>query len=200
MNICEIEEVKEWLGIKEDDTSKDTILNIYIEGISEMIFGMIGRDILAQDYIEKYPGTDTNSLVLQHYPVNEVKSIKYVSNNTVIDILEKEEYEVNKKAGILYKDFAWWQVGGNNLMSNGICFPKRHIKVEYNAGFEKIPADLKLLFLELLQQQYNFYNSKSGKEGLKSYSISDIKLEWKSEVRLTDSQRKIIAKYKGVRV
>ena len=53
MNLITLEEVKQWLGIDLEDTSKDLILNIWIEGVSETILNLIGRDIMAKDYIEK---------------------------------------------------------------------------------------------------------------------------------------------------
>jgi hypothetical protein len=200
MQLITLEEFKQLENIDKEDTSKDLILNLYIDGISELIEDMIGRDILAQDYVEKYAGTNSNALILKHYPINSVKSIKYVSDGTVIQELDTNLCEINSKSGILYNDLAWWEEGGSTLMSRRINFPRRHIRVEYNAGYKEVPADLKLLTLQTIREQLGIDNSQGLNKGLKSYSISDVKMEWKEEVKFSESQLKVISKYRGVRI
>ena len=200
MNLVTLEEAKQWLEIDLEDTSKDLILNIWIEGISETIFTLIGRDIMARDYIEKYPGTNKNAIVLKHYPINKIAEIAQVLDNQVQSLYEIEEVDINKKSGIIYKDLAWCKVGGSSLMGGFINFPRRHIKVNYNAGYTEVPADLKLLALQMLGEQYAIMTSQGTKKGLKSYSISDVKYTWENESKLSQSQLGIINKYKGARV
>ncbi|KEI18256.1 head-tail connector protein [Clostridium haemolyticum] len=200
MNLCTLEEVKQFLNIDKEDTSKDLILKLYMEGITEIIEGEIGRDILAKDYVEKYPGTNSNSLILKQYPINSINSIKYICNGSIEKSLEEHEYDINTKAGILYRDLAWWQVGSSNLMSGRINFPQRYIRVEYNAGYKEIPGDLKLLLLQLLKEQMGLDNSEAVNKGLRSYSISDVKLEWKSNIRLSEMQLATIKKYRSIRI
>ncbi|NEZ47787.1 hypothetical protein FDF74_11405 [Clostridium niameyense] len=182
------------------ESKQDLILKLYIEGISETILDLIGRDILAQDYIEKYPGTNTDTLILKHYPINNIKSIKFVLDGSVHQVLTEMDYDINSKSGILYRDLAWWRTGGSTLMSGKINYPRRHIRVEYNAGYKEVPADLKLLALELLQQQIGIDKNESSKSGLKSYSISDVKMEWKEEIKLSVQQMAIINKYRGLNI
>ena len=219
MQLITLEEAKKFLGIEENkvdegtqveeytlennknsvdvgtqtETAEDMLLKLYIEGVSETILSLIGRDILATDYIEKYAGTDTDALILKHYPINSVKSIKYVLNGEVQKELKEGDYDINAKAGILYRDLAWWQTGGSSLMCGRINYPRRYIKVEYNAGYEEVPADLKLLALELIKQQIEV----SSRNGLKSYSISDVRKEWETNVNLNTQQMQIIKKNRG---
>lgn len=197
MGLVTLEETKQWLDIPITDTSKDTILNIYIDGVSEMILGMIGRDILAKDYVEKYAGTNSNALILKNYPINSVAAVKYIIDNSVVGELQSDEYDINSKSGILYKDLAWWKTGGSTFMCRKINYPRRHIRVEYNAGYATTPADLKLLCLQLIQGQYGMDNSEGANEGLKSYAISDVRMEWKDEIKLTQQQINIINNYRS---
>lgn len=202
MNLCTLEEVKQFLNIDKEDTSKDLILKLYMEGITEIIEGEIGRDILAKDYVEKYPGTNSNSLILKQYPINSINSIKYMFNGLREKELKNFEFDVNFKAGIIYKDSKWLDVGvgESNLMSGRINFPQRYIRVEYNAGYKEIPGDLKLLLLQLLKEQMGLDNSEAVNKGLRSYSISDVKLEWKSNIRLSEMQLATIKKYRSIRI
>lgn len=199
MGYATLEEVKQWLSIDNSDTSKDLILPIYIDGISDLLDGMIGRDIFANDYTEKYQGTNSNSLVLRNYPINSVASVRYILDGEVLEELTEDDYEINKKSGILYKDNPWLMTGSSSLMSGKINFPRRHIKVIYNAGYTETPADLKLICLQLIQSQYGFDTSNGNTKGLKSYSISDVKMDWKDEIKLSETQIKTINKYKGAR-
>lgn len=199
MDYVTLEEVKQWLGIENSDTSKDLILGIYIGGISELLDGMIGRDIFANDYTEKYKGTNSNSLVLRNYPINSVAAVQCVVDGEAVEELTEDDYEISSKSGILYKDTPWLIAGSSNLMSSRINFPKRHIKVTYNAGYTETPADLKMICLQLIQSQLGLDSSSSTTKGLKSYSISDVKMEWKDEIKLSEAQIKTITKYKGVR-
>ncbi|WP_125153663.1 head-tail connector protein [Clostridium rectalis] len=200
MDLVTLEELKEWLGISKDDTSKDTILNIYIKGVSNTIISLIGRDIFQQDYLEKYEGTNSNTLVLKNFPINFIDKIEYVNNGVVYKTLSEDEYDINKKSGILYRDLAWWKTGGSNLMSRNINFPRRHIKIQYNAGYTEVPYDLKFMALEFIGDKYTIANSEGNKESLKSYSISDVKKEWKDSVTLDKEQIKIINKYRGTSI
>lgn len=183
-----LEEVKQWLG---NSTINDLVLEIYINGISDMILKMIGRNILATDYIENIQGTNTEYLLLKNYPVNSVRSV-------VIDgmmEMDSTDYEVDNN-GIIFKGSGWWASGYSDLMSRRRTLTQRTIRVNYNAGYEEVPSDLKLLTLGIIKGQINF--DTSGANGMKSYSISDVKITWADEVKFTESQMVIINNYKKV--
>ncbi|AUN23761.1 hypothetical protein RSJ21_00215 (plasmid) [Clostridium botulinum] len=201
MNLCTLEELKEFLNIEKDNTNQnDNTFKTYIEGVSETIIGMIGRDIFAQDYIEKYKGSNSNALILNNYPINAINAVEYVLDGEVLNTVSEEQYDINTKSGILYKDTVWFRTGGSSYMSGKINFPRRHIRVNYNAGYKEVPFDLKLLALELIQQQIAINNSDGAKKGLKSYSISDVRMEWKDEIKFNIQQISIINKYRGQKI
>jgi hypothetical protein len=178
-------------------TLADSLLEIYINGVSKQIEKIIGRKILAADYTEKHKGTDGTELVLNNYPINSITSVSYIDDGTEIEALDEYDYELDEESGILYKEDGWLLRGFSSYMSDKIDFPKRHIKVVYNGGFEEVPADLKLICLRYISDNYAMDNSQGGI--LKSYGISDLKLEWRDGIKFSEDDMKIILSYKGVR-
>lgn len=199
MDILTLDELKQYLGI--NDTTQDTALKIYLSGISETLISMIGRNIMKEDYIERYEGTNSTELILRHYPINNISNVQFVLDGVVQEELTNIDYVINKNAGILYRDSGWLRRGDSTWMSGKVNFPRKHIRVEYNAGYEEAPGDLKLIALQLAKEQYNIDNSEGNAKGLKSYSISDVKMEWKQnkDIEMSDRQLAVINKYRGVK-
>lgn len=191
-----LEELKPFMGIDIADTSKDTVLTIYINGVSNKIEKLTGRKLMAADYIEKYPGTNSNELVLKHYPINSVTAITYVYEDQESIDINDYEYEIDSEEGILYKDNGWILEGFSTYMSRLINYPQRHIKVEYNGGFTDVPPDLKLVCLEYISDTYVADKGKGGT--LKSYSISDVRMDFKDEIKFSKDQLQTIMSYKGM--
>jgi hypothetical protein len=196
MDLCTLQELKDFMGIA--DTSKDSILTLYISGVSQAIQKKIGRNIFNKDYIERYRGTNTAQLVLNNYPVNTVDMVEYVYENEVYRTLDDYEYDLNQDGGFLTKDDGWLIEGYSlGYMSNKIDFPRRHIRVTYNAGYTDVPFDLKLLCMQYISDLYILDTKK--KPELKSYKIDDISYEYNSEIKFSEDQLKIIKSYKDVR-
>lgn len=192
-----LEEYKTFNSIDLLDTSKDPIFEIYINAISNKIEKMIGRTILAKDYVEKYKGTNSCELVLRNFPVNEIKSIKFIDNGQEYEELDQYEYDLEAEEGVLYRDLGWSLEGYSSLMCRRIDFSRKYIRVEYNAGFTEVPADLKLICMQIMNDLYGIDNSEGGT--LKSYAISDIKLEFRDEIKFSDMQLKTIMSYRSVK-
>ena len=198
MDLCTLQELKDFMGIAQTDTSKDAILTLYISGISQQIQKQIGRNIFAKDYVERYKGTNTAELVLNNYPVNTVDMVEYVFENEVYRTLDDYEYDLNQDGGFLTKDDGWLLEGYSiRYMSDKVDFPRRHIRVTYNAGYTDVPFDLKLLCMQYISDLYILDTKK--KPELKSYKIDDISYEYNSEIKFSEDQLKIIKSYKDVR-
>lgn len=195
--LCTLQELKSFMGKDVTDITKDDIYSIYINGISNQIEKIIGRKILAKDYTEKYKGTDSTELILNNYPVNSITSISYVDDGVEVETLDEYEYDLEQEEGIIYKSTGWLLQGYSSYMSDKIDFPRRHIKVTYNGGFQDIPADLKLVCMRYISDSFAMDNSQGGT--LKSYQISDISMSWKDEIKLSEDDMKVILSYKGVR-
>lgn len=186
--LISLEDAKGFLGIT--GTSKDIILTVYINGISDYILGE-GKTILKTDYIEKYQGTGTQNLILNNKPVNSISSLK----NNGEDVTN---YEILKNEGVVYRDYGWVLSGSTRpMMHDRINQVYKTIEVEYNAGFDKVPSDLTMLVLELLDMKYNIHSSK----GLASYKISDVAKTWKGVTEmLSPDYKTILFKYKGLNI
>lgn len=192
--LCSLAELKAFMN---NTTIPDSILEIYINGVSNQIEKIIGRKILAKDYTEKYKGTDSTELILNNYPVNNIASISYVDDGVEVETLDEYEYDLEPEEGIIYKATGWLLQGYSSYMSDKIDFPRRHIKVVYNGGFQEIPADLKLVCMRYISDNYTMDNSQGGI--LKSYGISDIKYEWRDEIKFSSDDMRVILSYKGAR-
>jgi hypothetical protein len=188
--LISLEDLKKYLGIAQDDTSKDFTLEVYINGISDYIQGT-GNTILKTDYVEKYQGTGTQELVLKHKPINSVSKL----TNSASDVTD---YEILKSAGILYKDYGWGLSGSTSpMMHDRINKVYKTIEIEYNAGYENTPGDLLMVITAMIKNQYELDTSGT----LKSYSISDVKKTWRDEVKkLSPAYQSILFKYKGINV
>lgn len=198
MDLCTLEELKDFMVIADTAEPRDTNLQKYISGISQQIQKQIGRNIFAKDYVERYKGTDTAELILKNFPVNTINSVEYVYENQVIRTLDDYEYDLDEEVGVLTKDDGWLIEGYSiRYMSNKIDFPRRHIRVIYNAGYVEVPPELNLLVMQYISDLYTMDNSRGGT--LKSYKIDDIAKEYRDEIKLNESQVKIINSYKGMR-
>ncbi len=198
MDLCTLQELKDFMGIAQTDTSKDAILTLYISGISQQIQKQIGRNIFAKDYVERYKGTNTAQLVLNNYPVNTVDMVEYVFENEVYRTLDDYEYGLNQEGGFLTKDDGWLLEGYSlGYMSDKIDFPRRHIRVTYNAGYTDVPFELKLLCMQYISDLFSMDNSKGTL--LTDYKIDDISMTFRNEIKFSEDQLKAIKSYKDVR-
>jgi hypothetical protein len=186
------------MGIDNADTIKDNELQIYVDGINKEVNGKIGRNILANDYVEKYRGTDTTDLILDNRPINSVVAVEFIQDGQIYGSLESYEYDVENESGILICDRGWELTGYSSYMSGNIDYPRKHIRVTYNAGFKDVPSDIKLICLQHASDTYNLDNSQAST--LKSYGISDIKIEFKSEINYTEKQLDTLRSYRGVMI
>lgn len=190
--LCTLDQAKQYLGIESSDTSKDFILEIYINGLSDSILGN-GNTILKTDYTEKYKGLNTQDLVLKHRPINSVASLKQYGS----DILG---YEILSNQGVLYKDSGWFSAYSNAPMMHDVQnYISKDIEITYNAGYDQTPSDLLMLFLSMLKSQYEY--DVLIKSNLKGYKISDVSWTWGDSIKaLSPEQTKIINKYIGIKI
>lgn len=184
-----LEELKGYLGIDAGDTSKDLLLEMYINGISDYIQG-VGQSILATDYTEKYKGTGTQNLILKHKPINSVTLVKNKDS-------EVTDYEILSPIGILYRDYGWVAYGDNGgLMHDRLVNSYKTIEVEYNAGYNSTPSDLLMVIVDVIKKLEE--DNQTG--NLKSYQISDVQKTWKEEVKSNKEYTSIIKKYRGINI
>lgn len=126
--------VKEYLGIKPDDASKDAMLAEFVERISAAISTRCKRVFEFESGITEYYDGDgiTSQLMVRRYPIVSVASLyddpdRAYGSATLIAAMD---YTVDKGWGLIQLD--------------GFRFLKglQNIKVVYDGGYKVIPQDL----------------------------------------------------------
>lgn len=183
-----LDRLKEMLGISLEDTGNDGVLIQLINQASASIEKALGRKLKKQVYCQKCKGTGNQYLLMEQYPIREIKSIRQG------DILmDPALYDVpgGGMAGVIYKDDGWTYHGYPYGLTGDYVAGKRDIQVEYVAGYTlpgdatvenpcDLPADLEGLCQEMTGYAYGKLQS-GGSEGLKSFSISDVRWEWQTD-------------------
>jgi hypothetical protein len=97
----------------------------------------LNRDLtFRENFSRDYDGSGKNSLILEDYPIIELKGISYIDFNGSLCTFETQSINIDYNRGLLF-------------MNNG-NFPigKRNIRVIGNFGFSTLPVDLKQAFLD----------------------------------------------------
>jgi hypothetical protein len=180
--IITLSDTKKYLGF-EGASDYDEILKSLINLVSSWTEMLIGRKIEATNVTEYFDG-GTLEIILNHFPVNSVASVKYnagTQNTPNWQTISAEDYT---------------KYLGEGIIKHVSIFPDgdRNIEVVYNAGFSTVPDDLKLLALELVGRLFNQRKA----QGIKSESMGSAKLDWSSD--LTEDQKMIIGNYRKIRV
>jgi hypothetical protein len=194
--LCTAEEQATFSGLDATDTNIQNSLVMYINGVSNQMQKLIGRNIFASDYVEKYKGTDTTDLILKNYPINSVSSVKYIVQGGDFRDVDDSEYDIDEESGILSKETGWLLSGFSSYMSDRIDFPRNNIEVSYNAGYTDVPTDLKMVCMQIVNDNYEWDHSQG--TVLSSYKISDISFEWKDGIKISNDQLNIILSYKSI--
>lgn len=155
-------EVKAVIGIDHDDD--DTLIDSLIERASKIIDTYTNRTLEAQDIEEEFDGTGTNDYVLKQYPVNSVSKLSYRSGY-IGDITWKE---------ISSKYYTYYEHSGTLRYADKFTIRPKGYKVEYNAGYATIPADLEQACIDLVTHYYNTRTQK----GIKSERIGDYSITY----------------------
>lgn len=139
-----LEALKQRLGIEHD--RRDAELTRLLEGVSAAILAYLGRNLVVQEYTERYNGNGKRQLVLREYPIKQVLSV-----------------EVNGR-GVADFDNDDWLL----FCPRGIPAGIRNVKVRYIAGHDEIPADIAEAALIIAVQRLNEIDNK----GIQSKSLA----------------------------
>ncbi len=195
-----------FLGIEAGDEGVDTLAmdNIIfcINAFSGYIETQTGRKFGRRKYQERYEGTGGQKLILNHYPVKRIYSIKDLACGGNIG---KDEYwlEDGGESGIVCRDGVWTKSGPPSGLANDLAMARKSIAVSYMAGYilpkdgtegepSDLPYDLQHAVWAMVQQQWGLM--ASGAVGLASFSISDVSwtFDKTTGIMVTD----IVSKYR----
>lgn len=136
------------------DSQQEEYENLIDEAVS-IAEGFCKRDLSPKDHVEVLDGEESNTLILANYPVNSI-AVNYDTEREFTEdtVLDPATYMVDKSSGI--------------IKLYGGVFPESisTIKVEYNAGYNPVPPQLKEALLEIVQWLRGRFSNYGGGIGL----------------------------------
>ena len=192
--LTETAKVKNYLGISDD--SFDDLFDDLCTGISQFIVTYCDRDILVipsptepdaeQGYYEEYfDSNNDQELMLRNYPVRTLLKIEY-NSRTQDDPLW---VEIEPSRYVTY-----WDSGIVHVYGKYPIGLKQNIKVIYNGGYDKAPADIEMVATELVAK---FFEKRKA-QGKSSESLGGARIDWINE--LSKEQKLILDNYAHIAV
>ena len=195
--------LKAALGMSDEDISSDSLLIQLINRASTSVERALGRKLRRSDYVERLKGTGSQYLLVEHYPIVHVASIKQAGEE-----IDPGLYDIATQgnAGVICKDDGWTYYGYPQGLTGDPVTGSRNIEVKSTAGYilpweateeepSDLPADLEGLVQEMVQYAFGRLET-GGSAGLKAFSISDVRWEWSEDS--PSSWQEIINQYKRV--
>lgn len=141
-DLVTIDEYKEYAKIKSN--TEDSRITMLIATLSELIQTYCNRTFTVEEHVD-YFDARTNMVALSNFPVDEITSLSISEDGGVEyePLIENEDFVVDKQVGYVYSRH------GKNFL-NRYSTPARSLRVEYLAGYEEIPKDLKLAIFDMV--------------------------------------------------
>jgi len=162
-----------------------------INAASQWVETQTGRTLGKTEHIERLPGSGDQELVLQQWPIIEVK---YVKDTTCNKKIPKETYDFTMTGmiGAIYKDDGWIFRGYRAGLANDYIASRRYLEVRYTAGYvlpkdatEETPAtlpdDLQSVVWGIVEQEFSI--RMNGAQGLAAFSLADVSWTFDKEPR-----------------
>lgn len=179
------------------DTSKDRILERYINSASEMVSKYCGRKFISDTYTEYYGGLGNTKLVLNQYPINYITSVKVNSAlyTAGVDYVTADRTYLDR--GLLVRETGWSWYGYETGLVAELTAPIDNIEVVYSAGYtlSTLPADIENTVIDMVSILYN--NQTQGANGLQSLTQGGLSYKWDKNP-LTQQFSGVLDAYKKV--
>jgi hypothetical protein len=155
-DLCQLTDVKAWLAIAANQTTDDSLLSRLITSVSYDFLREIGRlDFTpAQTYTEVREGDGGASMVLRHWPLNQVTSVTVTTPLTspAMTVIPESTDDVMSGYWIdmdLDPERRW------ELYLDGYTFTDLAVvTVTYNAGYATVPQDAQQAAIEWTAYRY----------------------------------------------
>lgn len=163
-----LEEVKDWLNIKPENTSKDSQLTRHINMACARVEKYIDGPVMNRSVVEDFDGNNSNVIVPSLYPIVEVTELRIDMNRSFDSstVVDPESYvlrglpsiQVINDTGKIGIDVAL-RDEENNAISQQISTGSniQSIRLSYTAGrgdIDTMPEDLKTATLMLVEWYY----------------------------------------------
>jgi hypothetical protein len=151
---------KTFLGIS--DNTKDAVLNILINAISDYIENYCGRTFASTVYTdEEYDGNAAYEMRLKNFPIIIPPDVIMHRNNSWDssddwETVDSDDYWVDEDTGIITK---------NTVFHKG----KQNYRFTYTAGYATIPNDIQYACMVMVSEAL----SRKDNTGLKAESLGD---------------------------
>ncbi len=173
MALTTIARVKELLGIKQDDATKDAILATFVERVSKSVADRTNRTFEYQASIIDYfdgdgiggEGWDGKSqwIPLRNYPVDLSVPVTIYDDPARLypasTLIQSTDYAVDEINGIIKLD-------GTRAFNRG----HKNIKITYAAGYKTIPQDLE--YAAILYCAADFIESQGELQSVVAIEVS----------------------------
>ena len=163
-NLVTLQDYKTHTGIT--STNQDAELNAIIPQVSELVKTYCRRTFVDfyNDIKTEYFDGGFKKILLKETPIVQI-----------VDVAESQDYGQNYTSLVQYVD---WISRNDEIFSlSPQGFPEKinGYKVDYYAGYEKVPEDLKLAVLDLI---YYYMRSDSAVHSTKSISPNTMQVEY----------------------
>jgi hypothetical protein len=163
--------VKQYLDLYDDQEAYASLL---INGASRLANNYARRHLAARDYTETYDGTGVERLILREFPINSVSSVRIDGDRNFGADTEVTDYIVYEEEGELWRTAGVWPDY------------RKGIQVQYNAGLDPVPEDLKIAVLEVVAFNWKRFQSKA--IGARSQTAEGVTTDYEITVP-TNAQR-----------
>jgi hypothetical protein len=185
-NIVTVAEVQRYMN-KTDD-SLTAFIQDCISEVSSTFENYCNKGLKINFYIDYYDGDGTNNIFVYQYPIVSISSLQY---RLTPESEWQDFYIGSSTANILDED-------GGKITLYMKEFPEgiNNIKIEYTAGFNECPGNLKSCAKEAVVEKYQkSYVGGKPRLGQKSINEGDKNISYYD---LAEEHKKILDKYKRV--
>jgi hypothetical protein len=177
-------EYKAYAGIS--STNHDSEIDALIPKVSALVKTYCRRsfiDFVTQDKIEVFPG-GTSVFILSETPVITIELVEKSSDygKTYTTLLEYTDWVLDQDMYIVATNPNGWERA------------LRGYRVTYNAGYDKVPDDLKLAIMDLV----TYYRQNDGAvHSTKAPGTNSVQIEYISTTTLPAHIRRVLDMYKA---
>ena len=168
MALCNLSDLKSWLGIDALDTSKDTILTMIINSVSKKYESYCNTKLEETTIVnELYEGSgNTNSLVLNNLNVSKVNKIEFLINDVWETVYEYKELPditidtygmtIENSLGLIKMNCLIPSKNGFDMLTSNPNYTVKYpnVRVSYVCGFNPIPSDLSFMCIKSSARQF----------------------------------------------
>ena len=212
MALCNLSDLKSWLGIDTLDTSKDTILTMIINSVSKKYENYCNTKLEETTIVnELYEGSgNTNSLVLNNLNVSKVNKIEFLINDVWETVYEYKELPditidtygmtIENSLGLIKMNCLIPSKNGFDMLTSNPNYTVKYpnVRVSYVCGFNPVPSDLSFMCIKSSARQ--FTQEIGGKLLVQKEEVFNAKTWYETDLSkasvITNEETQVLNEYK----